>query len=375
MMFYLKSINQQVGVVSTLLSSIKITFSALICLVLVSCEKSESIHAELTADIVLNFIQEWNINEVSVVPNPRHFGILNDTSLVIVDQSTRLITHFSSDSEFIQKFGGKGRGPGEYAGLDAVAINPNGYIGIADMANARLTITNIHTGHLLFFDFESGWNNQLFWVKDQLIMTNAPFRSGSRDSVVITMQYFDYAANTTTEIHSFNIPTNPNPSEFTWCIYCKHTLTDNMSYVVAPPDTTYKVVISEFKSSEMRILTRSGAPLVELTLEEKERVRVQRDRLSSMTGAPPMRSEIPQFRNRINNLFVDHRDRIWVSIEVSENEPALFDVFSTSGAYMGSVRLPDTSYELVYSKNDILLFSTGYTDETGWTGRAYRISD
>lgn len=350
-------------------------FVAFLCLFIMSCGRSKIVTEEFASSITLEFIQEWSINDISLVPNPRYFGVLDDTSIILADRSTKYIGHFSSNSEFVQKFGGSGRGPGEYSGMDAFALHPNGYVGIADMANARVTITNLNSGHLVYFDFESGWDNQLFWAGDQLILTNAPFRRGANDSVPIAMQSFDYATNTSKELFSFNIPTNPEPNGFIGCMYCKHTITDDLMYITAPSDTSYKVIINDFKSDEVRILSRSGAPLVALTDEEKEQIRSQRAQAASMIGLPPVRTEIPQYRKRINHLFSDHKDRVWVSIEVPKDEPGLFDVFSDAGEYLGSVRLPDASYKLVYSKNDVILFSTGYTDETGWTGRAYRISD
>src|SRR5690625_5050072 len=68
--------------------------------VFISCTTDEGIYQKnVTADLRLTEIKSWEIDSPELIPYPLYTGVLNDTSLIIVDYSLKTINHFDSRSE------------------------------------------------------------------------------------------------------------------------------------------------------------------------------------------------------------------------------------------------------------------------------------
>jgi len=131
-------------------------------------DESDNIISE--APLEFELINEWAIPALPNIPDPRFFGLLHDGSVIFVDRSANQIIHYSKDSVLINRFGGKGKGPGEFTNIDSAVVHPDGFVAVTDMSNARLTILNIYTGEINQYDYKSGWNNQIYWNNDNLML-------------------------------------------------------------------------------------------------------------------------------------------------------------------------------------------------------------
>ena len=112
-----------------------------------SCQsdtKNSELIKNLATPVKLSMVNEWEIKSPEIIPNPGFFGALQDTTLILVDQSLNTINHFHKNGAFIRSFGGSGRGPGEFLNITHVAINTNGLVAVADINNARLSITDVY---------------------------------------------------------------------------------------------------------------------------------------------------------------------------------------------------------------------------------------
>src|SRR5690625_1843620 len=118
----------------------------LICLLnFLSCTTDESIYQKnVTAELRLTEIKSWEIDRPDLIPYPLYAGVLNDTSLIIVDYSLKTINHFDSEGNPINVFGGEGNGPGEFVTITHAAIHPDGRVAVADISNARFTIHDVY---------------------------------------------------------------------------------------------------------------------------------------------------------------------------------------------------------------------------------------
>lgn len=344
--------------------------------VAMSCEKQPGAADFKPANIKLELIKEWNLSKPELIPDPAHMGFLKDTSIVFVDRSLYHTVHFSGGGELISTLGGRGRGPGEFQSMNDVAVHPEGYVAIADLNSARITITHVYTNDVIYLDLDVGWSTRLSWQNDKLFITNSPFRLGAesepgRGDVLI--RYYDLNKKEKIELKRLVLYYDA-PEDQISCTFCNFSFSETMHFYTAPRDTSYRVFRVHPFTDERQLYTRAGAPLVRYTEEERETIRQQRQRAGAMQGSDLGSLPIPEFKRRVVNFFADHHNRVWVSIEVEQGEPALFDVFSKEGNYLGGIHAPHNAATLVYHYGDILVFRFDTENPDLWRGAAYRIA-
>ena len=328
------------------------------------------------APFEFELINEWNIPALPHIPDPRLFGLLHDGSIIFVDRSANQIIHYSNDGELINRFGGKGKGPGEFTNIDSAVVHMDGFVAVTDMSNARLTILNIYTGETNQYDYKSGWNNQIYWNNDNLMLIQVPFGTTTNSDMLVELSFIDSNSGDYEQIFNFQVPLNNDllsKESFIGCGFCAYTILDDQSYLTFMPDSSYHVILYNYADQNIKRFSRPDAPLVRFTDEEIEMIRMQRQRATSITGNTSSVNQIPTFRKRVLQTFRDSSHRVWVLLETGTSDDLLLDVFNQNGEFLGWKKSPDQHSEIVFQSGNDFLFEIESENPDYWHGKAYRV--
>lgn len=250
------------------------TTSALILLLIslsvMACSQEQAGSAEnIAAEISLEKIHEWEIQNPDVLPFPRFAGVLEDGSLVILDNALHTINHFDENGDVINSFGGVGNGPGEFAQLTTAAIIPDGRVAVADISNARVTITNVYDGTHTFSDLNPGWNTQLSWVDDGLMVSAHPFSKMGTDPGDIFIWLLDPETGEMDDVYQMELEMEDRPYEQISCTFCAFKFQNDGSFFTTPQDTSYRAFRINPATGEETLFTRPESKPVALPKARK----------------------------------------------------------------------------------------------------------
>ncbi|HAC15089.1 MAG TPA: hypothetical protein DCE78_03980 [Bacteroidetes bacterium] len=336
-------------------------------------KSDESDNIIYEAPLEFELINEWIIPALPHIPDPRYFGLLNDGSIIFVDRSANQIIHYSKESEFINTFGGKGKGPGEFTNIDSAVVHPDGFVAVIDRSNALLTILNINTGETNQYDYKSGWNNQIGWNDNNVILIQMPFRN---PEFRVELSAYDRGTGDYIQLYSFQSPRSNevvSNESFIGCAFCYFTILDDQSYLTFLMDSTYHVVLNNYADQRVKRFSRPNAPLIRLTDEEIESISMQRQRAAAMTRTTISMNQIPAFRNRVKQTFRDSSHRVWVLLETGPSDDLLLDVFNKEGEFLGWKKSPDQHSKIVFQSGNDFLFEIEPENPDFWHGKAYRV--
>lgn len=331
-----------------------------------ACERDEETDANhFPASVQFELVKEWNLSQIERIPNPGWAGVLNDSSLVVIDRSLYTINHFDMDGNLIQSFGGEGRGPGEFSNITHAAIHPEGRIAVADISNARITILDLFDETITTTELEAGWHTRLTWVSDELVITNYPFRIGQSQPGDIIMRQLNPVSREKQEFYHLELEMEDPPFEQISCTFCEFRFQEDLSFFTSPQDTSYRIFKVNPESGEQTLFSRSGIPAIELTEQELEERQQQRRRQAQMTGIPVDELGISTHKRRFANFFTDHQGRLWALLNTSVGESFRFDLFSPEAKYIGSLNAPEGMESIEFSWDDRVLirFDDGQDNE------------
>ncbi len=321
-------------------------------------------------------IHEWFIKLPELVPNPRYSGVLLDTSLVLVDRSLHTVNLFDNTGKLIKKFGGTGRGPGEFSEITHATIKPDGKVAVADNKNTRFTIINFHEDSLIVEPYDIGWHTRLHWVSDQLIISNNPFKEGANHPGDIFMRAFDPYSGEKNHLFHLELEWGDHkPEEQISCTFCEHRFMNDQRFFTSPQDTSYRIYRVDPNKNETILFTRAGIPAVEYTEEEREELKDQRRRAQQITGMNSGEDDIPTHKRRFIDFFPDKKGRLWALINPKHGESPRFDLFSPEAEYIGSIQAPDRINNVQFVAENQIMFSFELDDPDIWIGALYQILD
>src|SRR5690625_3638420 len=332
--------------------------------VVISCTTDEGIYQKnVTADLRLTEIKSWEIDSPELIPYPLYTGVLNDTSLIIVDYSLKTINHFDSEGNLINVFGGEGNGPGEFVTITHAAIHPDGRVAVADITNARFTIHDVYAESMTSGELDGGWKIRLRWVSDGLVISYSPFtQSGD-----ILMMFYDPMTEEKEQFMHLELEMEDPPSDQFTCTFCDFWFRDDFTFYTSRNDTSYRITEVDPTTGDRSLLTRLRIPAVKLTESEQEEWRSEMSQFDEEV-------EPPEYKNRFAGLFSDHKDRVWALMNVAEGEPLHFDIFSPEGEYIGSKSVPNGVKSEDFFNGNRILFKY-YIDSVDVWKSSYFIID
>jgi len=337
---------------------------------------SATFQSSFESDIQLEMIHEWTLNDPERFPNLTFFQFTGDGNLVVGDSSVLKIYLIDKEGNILQTFAREGRGPGELISLVSLATHPDGKIAVADMNNRVIHIFNTADGSFLTIDYIPGWNTTLHWIDEKLFMVNNPFiiriRNVPSGSWVIKL--YDPVSDTKEELMILELELQNEPPDQISCTFCPIAFADEHSFYTIKNDSTYRFHKVDIQTGEYDTFDFSGiSTAVKFSESELERIRESRRRSSEISGVDRSDIELPTFKRRFVNLFVDAEKRVWFQLNVPEDSPGYFDVFSENGDYLGFVKFPENAQSVAFLNQSNILFRLPTDDPDRYSLKLYGI--
>jgi hypothetical protein len=269
---------------------------------------------------------------------PDAFGDIADIDvdargrIYVLDRQAQDVRVFGPDGSHLQTIGRPGSGPGEFAGVTGIALDPQERLWVFNQNNMRYSVFDT-TGTLLsepprrFTDVGAAEWISVFGPAGDLreVFYHPDWTVGIKGALI----RYDTLANVA--VDTSPIPHVPNGTPFGWAY---RTLTPR-GWWVGVADA-YRLWQTTYGGDTLRIVTRGYAPR-ELSAEARD---------SAERHAAEFRRRLRggsvQLETRMQPLFrgivVDDRDYVWViMVEPADVETTTLDVFDPDGRYLGAV--------------------------------------
>ena len=282
----------------------------------------------------------------------------------VADKDDPRIRVFSSAGRAVRSFGRRGEGPGEYQGIEKLFPAADGTVAVVDMRLFRLTrldslgrvrsTTSIRNFpldaanapgsaaiYLLFSRFQPGTSS---------VMRVAP----ETDSLVPLLGPLE------------DFPSREAPAEI-------HSLAVAPDGSVAVGDGEAEYRIRVFRSGRWRDITRDIPRKVRTPAEltEMQSQLMAGGRRARAEGGQPS-TELPREKPHFGWLALryDPTGHLWVRTGRGDESRTVFDVFATSGSYLGEVTVPGKTSSFSLGGNYLVTAQedrNGYPQVTLWS--------
>jgi hypothetical protein len=266
--------------------------------------------------------------------------------ILVADRDNPMLRLFDGTGKPVWSGGTKGRGPGEYQYILRVAFRPDGGLDVIDLSGFRHTTLGadrkvIASSTLQSLPTTAATNDRGAMV----IGSESPgggfkvfrVRAGGMDPVVLP---------------SLPKPENEKPFKGS-----SVALAPNGSIAFVPNNTLYQVVVIDPSGKRLADITRNiERPLRTAQEEQALKARIKGEMgqmmaaLEKSTGKAPSGTPIatepvqlslkPHFA--VDGLRYDGAGRLWARTMRGDDAHTVFDVFSPSGAFLGSVTVDGT---------------------------------
>jgi hypothetical protein len=128
---------------------------------------------------LLKTLGEKNVpgNDATHFARPQDVAFLPDGRILVADGlDNHRVMILDRDGKYIAEFGGSGKGPGQFSGVHAVGVGPNGLIFALDRSGGRINVfrTTPNPAKVEFVDAFPGFtlpldiivNNESLWITD-----------------------------------------------------------------------------------------------------------------------------------------------------------------------------------------------------------------
>lgn len=358
-------------------NSIFIIILSFLIVPLISCRSSDTEVSDESATLDLSFekVSEWTISDPSIIPLPGTAKVLADESLVIVDHSLNTINHFDESGQLIKTIGGEGRGPGEYQNVSAVAIHSDGRVAVADISSAAITVSDIYSDHRVRRTIDPGWNMALQWAGDKLVYSAHPFSIMADNSGDIIMMQSDSSLENGEEFMRLELQRDDPPEDQISCMFCRFWFRDDLTFYTTPNDHRYLAYFVTPETGESFKVSREEIGPEEYSDRELEQIVEQRREASSRVGIELDTNDLPRFKRMIVDMFIDHKNRLWIQRHSSDESSTVFDLFDSDHQFLGSVIPPEGVPGILSTSGNRILFSQSGPDDDPdtWSAAVYEI--
>lgn len=297
-------------------------------------------------------------------PEPSTFSniyalAVDDGHIYVGDAQALEIRVFDRAGAFLHRFGRSGEGPGEFRGLDGLAIAPDGSVLARDPRLRRITRFtpegDVIASFLIRRPFIQYSNGAGFRVTDDgripdylLLATSV----NSPDSLALTFWDVDGTEGATVLLGSVQrqsvmvtvggVPSVSFPLPFSargaWAVHpdgrIAWGLGDAYAFEIRSPDG--RPVRRVARAVEPRRVAPDEAAAVAERLDERAREAVEGGRIESY--------DVPDTRPAFTHMAADASGHWWVGYAdgwPGDLDPTTWDVFDGEGRFLGSVTLPE----------------------------------
>jgi hypothetical protein len=326
-------------------------------LTIVSSARADVQLEELARVGVLDGAPEYTFGWISQVV------ALPDGRVIAADAQLKCIREYDSSGVYLGDFGGEGEGPGEFRLVYAMRTVAGERLAVLSMP-ARITLYDPESRRYLRYFDTQGSSNELEADNDGFLYLRAienP-RKPHREWKFAWIK-FDQSGKSLGHIP---IPAkNPSSDEFGLILPtgpCVNFVTETLSIwsplgvLVSGRNDEYSFTVG---SGPEAVHVSHEVPRVRIGRKEREQWQAWADHFNK-NSQDRKHYVIPEYKPAFRALYADPKGRIWVYRYVeaidthapprapgdnrpltSWREPAVFDVFSSEGQFLGTVSLPD----------------------------------
>jgi len=358
--------------------SLILLLSSLLCLSDFVKAQSDGVDSDTSLNLNFQKVHEWSISMPLVIPMPVYPQLLSDGSLVIVDHGLKTINHFDRAGNLISTTGGEGRGPGEYQSISAASIRDDGKVAVADISSAAITVSDMYSEERHRTNIDPGWNMALQWAGDQLIYSSHPFKimGGNRGDIIMTQ--FDSELESSEQVMRLELQRDDPPEDQISCMFCRFWFRDDVTFFTTPNDQRYLLYQVDPETDEIYEVSLDNIMPVEYSDAERDQIEESRQEAADRVGLDAPDEAPPRFKRMIVDMFIDHKERLWVQRHSAEGTSTVFDLFDQDRQFLGSVMPPEGVMGVLSVSGNRVLFSvsSGWgpgEDPDTWSAEVYEI--
>ncbi|MEP6835252.1 MAG: hypothetical protein ABJB74_17835 [Gemmatimonas sp.] len=266
-------------------------------------------------------------------------GINSRGDVLVADKNAPFLREFSSTGKPLWSGGAKGKGPGEYIGITRIAWLSNGSYVIVDGSGNRVTaLTPEHTvattTPLIAYSTTAAANNAGLIILGQELPMGRGFelfkwKTGVLDKIVPTVP----AGKPAPTFDGASVAVAPNGNIALW-----------------PDANRYEIIRMDAAGLALpgivRTVERVRYTVVEDSIRREHMARsmAQMRKMAGITSGPPVAKPEPlQLKAHIygDGMRYDPQGRLWVQTMRGNETHTVFDVFSPTGTFVGSVNMPE----------------------------------
>ena len=285
--------------------------------------------------------------------------------LLVLDRLASEIQVFDATGALVRTLGGKGAGPGEFERAAHVDVGPNGNLWVMEMSTGRLTLLD-STGHYVQEEgIDSyGWDVGLVadaypggfdWQGRYSAAVAVPYSGKGGAQIILGGHYLVLARYTASLTPIDTVPMPKSPVSFEKYVHVAQNsamiedvpFQGQFHWRFAPNGNFWTLLTRPYEISEvsttgeiLRTFTMPFDP-VQVTDEDLQEAHASLESFFER-GAEIDLGKIPSTHPAANSFFVDEDGRIWVDKRApsSEDQHRLFDIISSDGTLMGTLRSP-----------------------------------
>jgi hypothetical protein len=317
--------------------------------------------------LVLEAEHTYPLDSAGALDRPNYPHLLSNGEMVVLNQVPPFIQRYAADFTPLGQVGREGSGPGEY---ESPAMRT---LGDSIVVLDRL--------RLLLFGADGAYISEHIaptmtdWMGAHDRAGRLPllgrYRGNDSDAGIMWWSFTEGRV-----VDSIIGPVGPPPKMVESCAFVlpyqpEVSLTPTLSgmawYGVTDVD---RFVLTDNGEDTLRIVENSGRPRFDVDSARVNEMFKEGGFLRQMCGADLNRDEVPTRRPAWSWMITDAQDNLWVARPAAYG--GSFDVFDSTGVFLGEVASPIRSEENYYWQGDAVM-TVEMLEEGGFTLRRYRI--
>ncbi|MBN2858071.1 MAG: 6-bladed beta-propeller [Candidatus Delongbacteria bacterium] len=346
----------------------------------------ENTKAGIEPDFNVNFKHLYTIqnseNDTSFVLNfPGDRNDLNSDidsklNLYVVDNKRSKILKFDKNGKFVNDWGRKGQGPGEFPwnpvdifvsekDTTVYVYDGSGRLSLFDLEGNFKKFFNIQGKNMRASNFFMTDNGPLFigetyegqWGTDEFKMGkclyNATPEFGIKDKIYGHLEPFDMKQ---IDADDQGLMTAIN---------------DRSIYIAGGTKTEYEIFRFDYSGKKISEIKKKYAPL-RRSKEELAEIKEALEKFTQKMNGQIQFKEVSTLRSVITQMFLDHSNNLWVSVNESmfNEEGQQFDIFNNEGHFLKTVSVPELTGLKVRSKGKYIIAATPIEENYSEDGKA-----